>query len=796
MRLRYIVAFMVATLVAVIFVVACGTWPGRRSERILPQYTQDGWKSVKIVGGGYIPGVVYNTAREGLAYARTDIGGAYRWNPENRSWIPLTDFVGAEDWGYLGINSIATDSVEPNRLIISAGMYTNDWDPNNGAFFVSEDYGDSFVRVDMPFKKGGNMPGRGVGERLAIDPNDNSIVYFGSFGDGLWRSTDFGHTWSEVRSFPTRGNVYDADFAEYQDGHRFFYGIMWVVFDPSSGTHGNATRNIYVGVADTGNTIFESRDGGETWHPLAGQPSWEIRPGMGSHAHRNNGECDIDHFFPLQGRLSPDGSLVIAYNQGFGPYSSSRHGGAIWRFTFATGQWEDISLPQRDFEDGLRHLSRGVGSVAVDWRNPNVLVASTMNEWWPDEIIFRSTNGGKSWDPIWFIDGWPNRVNRYGMDARVAPWLDWGATAEHPEESPKLGWMITALVINPFNSDEMMYGTGATLYGTRNLTNWDRGRRVAIEVMAEGIEETAILDIAVPSSGPVELLSGMGDIGGFAHTNLNLASAMIVNPTIAGVNSVDFAALDPSFMVRMGDGELGISRDWGRTWKSPANYFQPPAEIGAAGWNGVIAVSADARVIVWSPINTAPHWTDNDGVTWTQSSGLPAGVKVRPDRVNPARFYAFGTPVGGKPTVWASDDSARTFRVISTGFVVGDATSADFRTPLGEEGHMWIATGEAGIYFSTDGGSTFERLPNIDRADIIGFGKGTPGASYQSLFTTARISGQWGIWRSDDMGRTWTRINDDTEQFGMATVITGSPRVHGRVFVGTNGRGILWRDLD
>ena len=37
------------------------------------------------------------------------------------------------------------------------------------------------------------MPGRNIGERLVIDPNQNRILYLGArSGNGLWRSTDYG----------------------------------------------------------------------------------------------------------------------------------------------------------------------------------------------------------------------------------------------------------------------------------------------------------------------------------------------------------------------------------------------------------------------------------------------------------------------------------------------------------------------------------------------------------------------------------------------------------------------------
>lgn len=46
------------------------------------------------------------------------------------------------------------------------------------------------------------------------------------------------------------------------------------------------------------------------------------------------------------------------------------------------------------------------------------------------------------------------------------------------------------------------------------------------------------------------------------------------------------------------------------------------------------------------------------------------------------------------------------------------------------------------------------------------------------------------------MRATWIRINDDKNQFGSAnTTITGDQRVYGRVYVGTNGLGIVVGDI-
>ena len=76
------------------------------------------------MGGGYSPELIAHPAEPGLLYLRTDIGSVYRWNPNTRQWMPLTDYHAPSDYNLNAPESIALDPTDPDRLYIAAGKYT------------------------------------------------------------------------------------------------------------------------------------------------------------------------------------------------------------------------------------------------------------------------------------------------------------------------------------------------------------------------------------------------------------------------------------------------------------------------------------------------------------------------------------------------------------------------------------------------------------------------------------------------------------------------------------------------
>ncbi|RZL85447.1 MAG: hypothetical protein EOP66_01415, partial [Sphingomonas sp.] len=75
------------------------------------------WNNVVIGGGGFSPAIVFSVAERNLAYLRTDVGGAYRWDALTQRWIALQD--GQAQNSYMGVESIAPDPVDPDIIYLA-----------------------------------------------------------------------------------------------------------------------------------------------------------------------------------------------------------------------------------------------------------------------------------------------------------------------------------------------------------------------------------------------------------------------------------------------------------------------------------------------------------------------------------------------------------------------------------------------------------------------------------------------------------------------------------------------------
>ncbi|MER7405297.1 1,4-beta-glucanase [Streptomyces sp. NPDC000070] len=685
------------------------------------------WRNVVQGGTGFVTGVLFHPTVRGLAYARTDIGGAYRWDDRTDRWIPLTDHLGWDDWNLLGVEAMAVDPAHPNRLYLALGTYTQSW-AGNGAVLRSEDRGATWKRTDLTVKLGANEDGRGCGERLLVDPRDSDTLWLGTRHDGLLKSTDRGATWKAV-SFPA------APSATGQ-------GITLLVA---------AGRSVYAGWGDSDGTsanLYRTVDG-ITWKAVPGQPAGTaakvpVRAAYDRHTRE----------------------LYVTYANAPGPNGQSD--GSVHKLRTITGKWTEVTpvKPGGPTSDGGTD-SFGYGGVAVDARRPGTVVVSTNNRWSLVDTLYRTTDCGRTWTSL---------KDKAVLDVSETPYLKWGA------DKPKFGWWIQAVGLDPFDSEHIVYGTGATLYGTRDLRNW------APEI--RGLEEASIRQLISPPVGEAHLISGSGDIGVMYHERLTASPSrgMASNPVFASSTGLALAAAKPSYVVRAGWGDHGNgawSNDGGKTW---APFKSQPDMAKSAP--GPIATNADGSVLLWSFGTGNPGYRSADnGDTWSEVASFPKGAAPVADPVDPARFYAFDTTTG---TLHASTDGGLTFTARATGLSSGD-TEFQLAAAPGRSGDLWLSLKWNGLYRSTDGGATFTKVGSCWASYTLGFGKAAEGASYPALYMVGATETITAVYRSDDEAKSWTRINDDQHQWGwIGATIAGDPRVYGRVYIATNGRGVQY----
>jgi len=712
------------------------------------------WHNVAIGGGGFVTGIIFHPRQKGLIYARTDVGGAYRWDNTAQRWIPLTDWIGLADVNLTGIESLAVDPSDPNRVYLAAGTYTQD----KAAILRSDDQGKTFQEIDVPFRMGGNEMGRFNGERLAVDPNDGKILLFGSREDGLWKSNDRGTTWSKEESFP---NIRPEP--ELASNSRYWFrfrpqpvGIVCVLFDPSSGHLGSPTPVIYATVSTTGTNLYRSGDEGVTWQAVTNQPVG-LRP---NHLVR-----------------SSDGLLYLSYGKEPGPNTMTD--GAVWKYNPQDGVWTDITPIKPITID----QTFGYGAVTVDAEHPSTIMATTFCHWQPHDEIFRSTNAGATWTQLWNDN------------------TEWDYSSAPYTKSRIPHWM-GSIAINPFNPNQVLFTTGYGIWSCANATAADSGQPTRWVFLDQGLEETVPLTLISPPEG-AHLLSGVGDIDGFRHDDLMTSpSETFAGPHFGNTESLAFAWKKPWVIARTGtarerDPEVfaAYSLDDGKTWMAFANA---PTDNAQAG---VIAASANGGTFVWIPRRRVPYFTANYGTNWTACAGLSSGFQVVADTVNPNRFYAYDSRSGqllvstnGAVSFSATPAALPAAENFGAGFGGEGGAGAELYVTPGCEGGLWLAFRADGLYHSINGGASFEKVEGVQEADSLGFGRAAPGRNYPALYLAGKVDQLQALFRSDDAGRTWVRINDSQHQFGWIDNVTGDPRIYGRVYFGTAGRGIVYGD--
>jgi hypothetical protein len=717
------------------------------------------WTSVTINVGGFTDGLYFHPKQQGLLYAKMDIADAYRFNTTTGQWVSLLDWVDHTRGSYFhtdnyAVAALALDPTDPKWLFLAVGIGSGGADGN---LLISQDQGNTFTTVPLPFTVQANSNGREAGERMAVDPNLPSRIYFGTVNAGLWYSDDRGITWSQSATFPTLGT------ANAQ-------GISFILPVASSGTGGSLTPLIFAGVAEATsggslNTLYVSTDAGVSWNPLSGEISGSL--------------------LPIRGRLGPNHELYVTYDNFIGPQGITQGMICAYSYTDAGA----IGAPRNITPTLTPGTTAGFVDIEPDPSTPGTLLTATIDgsltiAGVTQDYIYRSTDDGNTWIPF----------SGDTHDITPTPWVQ-ASLRNHDGD-----WIN--LAIDPFNPKHVVYGTGEMIFATNDITA--AGGAVAWYEQAVGDEEHNVIALAAPPSGSVLLYSGLHDHNGMGHTNLTVAPQRYPNANTNMTSSVAYAENNPAIVARVGGNKTftptmgpygAYSSNGGSTWTTFANTPLPNTADG----DGAIAISADGTTLVWAPYDVAPVYSTNGGQTWTLSVGAPApSKKVVADHFNTNVFYMSSMTYESNPTsttggpLYISTDEGRTFSPVSgTSMLPAGDVYANFALT----GDIWLASPYGGLYRNTGTPSAIvmTKLPVFNNAYHMAFGASKAGSAYAyTVYVDGNIGGVDGIYRSTDGGSTWQLITDQQHQYGYLNVMEADRRTFGTVYLGPIGRGIIW----
>jgi len=184
------------------------------------------FQTVPFGAGGFVDGFVYHPKQKDILYARTDIGGMYRFDFANRRWIPLLDHLGHDDADLMGVLAIAVDPNKPDKVYAACGLYLGQW-ARKGHLAFSDDQGKTWQQTvltsagvnDHQTLVSGVEP-KGVPIPLT-DPAYQKVLYYcvnGVAEGSCVRSFDGGQTFTQANQ--TGYQAFNAEYlASFDEKH-------------------------------------------------------------------------------------------------------------------------------------------------------------------------------------------------------------------------------------------------------------------------------------------------------------------------------------------------------------------------------------------------------------------------------------------------------------------------------------------------------------------------------------------------------------------------------------------------
>ncbi|MEA3398598.1 MAG: YCF48-related protein [Patescibacteria group bacterium] len=287
---------------------------------------------------------------------------------------------------------------------------TKDTSSIDGGVFKSSDRGQTWKqKISIPTISGkpGNFAGVNAAS-MAIDPNDNQAIYFGSVGSGLLYSYDGGNSWQTAKGLANMtirsvtvdpkskcviyasaaNKVYKSTDCSRSWSKIYFDNNLTATVDALAIDHFDSSK-VYIAVSR--GDIIKSSDNGESWQTI----------------YRINKKVNKIVINPFDSR----NIYVLTSNKG------------IFYSHDSGDSWKDLNSVLKEFE--LKFAAKDL-KFALGGEDKLIFLATTYG-------MLKSKDNGATWEKIELIPSEKNAA-------------------------------INAMAINPKNSQEIYYVTNTTFY--------------------------------------------------------------------------------------------------------------------------------------------------------------------------------------------------------------------------------------------------------------------------------------------------------------------------------------------
>jgi photosystem II stability/assembly factor-like uncharacterized protein len=269
-------------------------------------------------------------------------------------------------------------------------------------------------------------------------------------------------------------------------------------------------------------------------------------------------------------------------------------------------------------------------------------------------------------------------------------------------------------------------------------------------------------------------------------------------------------------------GGVWKTTDAGTTWRNVSDGFLAAGSIGALAVapsdpNVIYAGTGEADIRGNASAGRGVYRSTDGGRSWSFAGLADAGqigsIVVDPADPDRAWLAALGHAFGPNPTrgVFRTEDGGRSWKKVlfvsdSTGFI---DLAMNPRNPREIYAAAWRAerkpwtlidgASEGGLWKTTDGGDHWKKLGGGLPTGVVGkigvsVSAADPDRVYAIVVEEAHDRG--GVYRSDDAGKSWTRVNSDRNLRQRAfyyTHIFADPRDPNTVYVLNVS---MWRSVD